>query len=71
MLRIRVTSTPQTYHYWGGEWEVSPTFTGFGTLLSSAIPIVDMTEAEFDVFKTWVNDRITARLEDIAAAVNG
>ena len=70
MLRIRVTSTPAVYYYWGGEWEIRPTYTGFGTLVGSAVPIVDMTPEEYDTFKTWVDNQITARLEDIAAVVN-
>jgi hypothetical protein len=66
MLRIKQThgANPASYHYWGGEWEISETYTGFGDDLGSVIPIVTLDEAEFNAFKSWVDNRLTARYAD-------
>lgn len=66
MLRIKQThgAGAATYHYWGGEWEISETYTGFGTTFEPVMPILTMDETAFNAFKTWNDNRLTARYLD-------
>lgn len=73
-IRIKVDNpspTPDDFYYWDGVWNISSTPSGIGPIMAIlGIGIVTLTPTEFADLQTYVNDRVTGILEDIASAVN-